>query len=89
MSKPLTSAQVEALRSVPIGPMPNRIRVALGMVNAKQAELAEETGQKPSNVSDIVNGKYSDLQIETARKYADFFGCAIEDLFPMREDIAS
>lgn len=89
MPKPLTPEQIEALRSVPLGAMPNRIRVALAMVKARQSDIVEETGLLASSVSDLVNGKYTDLQVGTARKLADFFGCNIEDLFPAREAVAS
>jgi len=85
MPKPLSSEQLEALRSVPlVGEMPNRLRVALGMAKAKQADIVEETGLLASSVSDLVNGKYGDLNVETARKLSDFFGCQIDDLFPKR-----
>lgn len=85
MPKQLTPEQIEALRSVPlVGEMPNRLRVALGMVDAKQTDIVAETGLLASMVSDFVNGKYGDLNLETARKFADFFGCGIDDLFPRR-----
>lgn len=84
MPKRLTTEQIEALRSVPLGAMPNRLKVALGMVKARQSDLVEETGLLASTVSDLVNGKYNDLNLGTARKFADYFGCSIEDLFPAR-----
>lgn len=85
MPKHLTPEQIEALRSVPlVGDMPNRLRVALGMANAKQSDIVEETGLLASTVSDFVNGRYGDLNVETARKLADFFGCLIDDVFPKR-----
>lgn len=68
--------------------MPNRLRVALAMVQARQSDVADETGIFASSLSDIVNGKYGDLNVETARKLAEFFGCSIEDLFPSREAVA-
>ena len=85
MARPLTPEQIEALRSVPlVGEMPNRLRVALGMAKAKQTDISAETGLLQSVVSDFVNGNYGDLNVETARKFADFFGCYIDDLFPKR-----
>jgi len=84
MPKQLTPEQIEALRSVPLGAMPNRLQVALGMVKARQADIVAETGMSAPNVSDFVNGKYGDMNLETARKFADYFGCAIDDLFPSR-----
>lgn len=89
MQKTLTPEQVAALKAVPLGEMPNRLRIALALSKAKQAEVAEFTGIATANLSNIVNGKYSALTIETGRKLADYFGCAIEDLFPAREAVAS
>lgn len=84
MPKQLTPEQIDALRSVPLGDMPNKLRVAAKMVAAKQADIADEIGIAASNLSDIFNGKYVDLQFETTRKLADFFGCDPRDLFPLR-----
>jgi len=90
MPKPLTPEQIDALRSVPLGEMPNKVRLALAMTKTRQADVVEETGIFASSLSDIVNGKYGDLNIETGRKLAAFFGpdCTIEDLFPAREAVA-
>lgn len=85
MTKRLTPEQIEALRSVPlVGDMRNRLRVALGMAKVKQNDIVNETGLLASVVSDFVNGNYGDLNVETARKFADFFGCYMDDLFPRR-----
>lgn len=84
MPKPLTPEQIEALRSVPLGEMANKLKVAAGMVGARQADIATEIEMAASNLSDIFNGKYVDLQFETTRKLADFFGCDPRDLFPQR-----
>lgn len=85
MPRHLTPEQIEALRSVPLGEMPNRLRVALAMVKAKQADVAEETGIVASSISDIFNGKYVDLHWETVRKLSNYFGCDDPTvLFPSR-----
>lgn len=39
-------------------------------------------------LSDIERGDYKDVPLEKARVLAEFFGCAIEDLFPAREAVA-
>jgi DNA-binding Xre family transcriptional regulator len=88
MSKPLTTEQVAALRAVPLGGMPNKLRIALALSAAKQTEVSEETGIQIPNLNRLVNGKYGDLNVDTARKLAEFFGCAIEDLFPARQAVA-
>ncbi len=69
--------------------MPNRLRVAIAMAKVKQTEVAAATGVFAPNLSDIVNGKYKAVTVETARKLADYFGVSIEDLFPAREAVAS
>jgi len=80
----MTTEQVEALRTLPLGDATNRLRMAFALTGRRQHEASQETGIVASNLSDIVNGKYASVTIETARKLADFFGCAIEDLFPRR-----
>jgi transcriptional regulator with XRE-family HTH domain len=88
MSHPLTTEQLQAMRAVPLGTMPNKLRIALALADAKQTDIAESTGVAASYVSDVVNGRYASLPLETARRIATFFGCAIEDLFPAREAVA-
>jgi DNA-binding Xre family transcriptional regulator len=85
----LTPEQVDALRAVPLGAMPNKLRIALALAKVKQIDVVNATGIAAPNVSDFVRGAYRDLNLETARKLADFFGCEIGDLFPSRETIAS
>ena len=89
MPKRLTAEQRYALKTVPLGDMPNKLRIALTLARAKQFEVAEETGIAAPNLSNLVNGKYSTVTITTARKLAEYFGCHIEDLFPAREAVAS
>jgi transcriptional regulator with XRE-family HTH domain len=88
MPKPLSPEQIDAMRAVPLGEMPNKLRIAIALAKVKQAEVCEETGLTPSMVSNFVLGKYTTLTIDTARKLAEFFGCQIEDLFPAREAVA-
>jgi DNA-binding Xre family transcriptional regulator len=84
----LTPEQLDALRAVPLGSMPNRLRIALALTKVRQAEIVEATGIAPPNLSKIISGGYKDMHVETARKLADYFGCQIEDLFPAREAVA-
>lgn len=89
MRKPLTTEQLEAMRAVPCGAMPNKLRIALALAQLQQSEVAEQTGIGVPHLSTLVTGKYSNVTVETARKLAAFFGCAIEDLFPARQEMAS
>lgn len=82
MPKRLTTEQVDALKAVPLGDMPNKLRIALALTKTKQADIVDATGIPASNVSNIVNGKYDSLHLETAQKFAVFFGCGTDDLFP-------
>lgn len=59
------------------------------MSGLTQSQVADATGINESNLSQIVNGRYSNVKVETARRLADYFGCHIEDLFPAREAQAS
>ena len=84
----LSKGQIESLkRSRPRGR--NRLAKAMDFTNVTQVQIAEKTGFTQAYVSRVINGRYSDLPGETMRKFADFFGCAIEDLFPAREAVAS
>lgn len=76
---------------MPLMSMPNKVGVALELVKAKQNDIVDRYAEDldASAVSRIVNGKYSTLDINLARKFAQFFGCQIEDLFPAREAVAS
>lgn len=85
----LTPEQLDALRAVPLGSMPNKLRIALALTKTKQVDIADETGMARPNVSNHFNGDYKTMTIETASKYAEFFGCAIEDLFPARERVSA
>lgn len=68
----------------------NRVALAMELAEVTQVQVAEKTGFTQSYVSRIKNGIYSeDLPGETMRAFADYFGCAIEDLFPAREAVAS
>lgn len=84
MPKPLTPEQLEALKAVPLGEMPNKLRIALALSQASQTDIVAETGIATPNLSRIVNGKYVDIHWATVQKLADFFGCDPRDLFPLR-----
>jgi DNA-binding XRE family transcriptional regulator len=86
---PLTAEQVMALRATPLGTMPNKVALALTMLNVQQGDAAAAMDMPRASLSKIVNGRYEDIQLDTARRVSEFFGCAIEDLFPSREAIAS
>jgi DNA-binding Xre family transcriptional regulator len=88
MPKPLTPEQLKALQAVPLGSMPNKLRIAIALTDVIQGDIAAETGIHASNLSDLINGKTQGVRLDTARRIAGFFCCAIEDLFPARQEVA-
>jgi DNA-binding Xre family transcriptional regulator len=78
----LTKDQLDTLRSAPLSGQRNKLRIAIAMAAVRQLDVAEATGITQANLSEIVNGKYGAITLETTRKLSGFFGCAIEDLFP-------
>lgn len=84
----LSHEQIEALRTAPIGRQPNRLQVAFALADAKQTDACDVTGLSAPTLSKLVRGSYQTLDIENARKLAEFFGCSIEDLFPARAEVA-
>lgn len=67
----------------------NRIKAARRLAGLTQTKLADQIAIPQSQISDDETGKSPALSLQKARTYADFFGCAIEDLFPAREQVAS
>ena len=77
----LNVEQLEHLRRVET--TPNRVGTAMALTGVTQIELAAAIGLTQGYVSRIKNGQYGpELPGETMRAFAEFFGCAIEDLFP-------
>lgn len=68
---------------------PNKLRLAIKLDGVTQVQVAGAVGVSQSQVSEDVAGKFSEISLEKARAYAGFFGCAVEDLFPAREEVAS
>jgi len=76
----LSTKQLSALRRAEGAP--NRLRAAMALGEVTQVEVAAAIGVTQPHVSEIVNGNYSRLPLQTAQKLAEFFGCSIDDLFP-------
>ena len=84
----LTKKQLALLRQTPPSEK-NRLQAAMDLAGLTQVQLSEHTGFTQGYISRIKNGRYSDdMPGETMRRFAEFFGCAIEDLFPSREAVA-
>lgn len=67
----------------------NRIARAIELAGVTQQDIASETKLPQPYISDVARNRYQTITVENARKFADYFGCAIEDLFPAREAVAS
>lgn len=59
------------------------------LIGVTQAALSEAIHESQPYISDVVRGRYQTITVAKARKFAEYFGCAIEDLFPSREAVAS
>lgn len=66
----------------------NRLQVARQLCKLTQQQLAAQIGVTQGFISDIERQRYPNTALDTARKFADFFGCAIEDLFPSKAAVA-
>lgn len=80
----LTATQLEELRNTPIGEGANRVAKAIDLAKVTQADIATATGLAQPYVSDVARCRYPNITVVNASKFADMFGCQIEDLFPSR-----
>lgn len=69
---------------MPLLEMPNKVELAMTLTGAKQVDIVAALDSDASSVHRVVKGKHAAPELETARKFAAFFGCQIEDLFPAR-----
>jgi DNA-binding XRE family transcriptional regulator len=84
----LTSEQLKRLRQAPAEDGRNRVRMARELAKMTQVQLAAALGVTQSSLSDLERQRYGGTTVDTARKFAEFFGCHIEDLFPSRAQVA-
>lgn len=83
----LTHTQLTQLRKArSVG---NRVAKAIELADVTLVVVSAETGLPYSYVSDVARNRYANVTVRNAHKFADFFGCAIEDIFPAREAVAS
>jgi transcriptional regulator with XRE-family HTH domain len=87
--RPLTPDLLTKLRRRRLPRTGNKIAIALELSEAKAMDIVRATGFAPQYVSDIKNGRTNNLKIASARKFATFFGCSIDDLFPPREGLSA
>ena len=75
----LTEQQLATLRSAP---GTNRVAKAISLAGVTQVTVAKALGIPQPYISDVARQRYRTITVEKARKFADYFGCSIEDLFP-------
>ena len=75
----LSKEQLAVLRSEPGA---NRVAKAMSLAGVTQTVLAKALGLTQPYVSDVARGRYRTITVENARKFAQYFGCSIDDLFP-------
>lgn len=85
---PLSGRKLRELRETPSSES-NRVARALELAAVTQLDVAAATGLPQPYISDVARNRYQTITVDNARKFADYFGCAIEDLFPAREAVAS
>lgn len=85
----LTDKQLKQLRRAPVAESGNRLLTAIDLAGTSQVKVAAALGLPVSYVGDIVRGRWNDLGLTKAHRFAQHFGCAIEDLFPAREKVSA
>ena len=75
----LTEQQLAFLRSEPGS---NRVAKAMALAGVTQVTVAKALRLTQPYVSDVARGRYRTITVENAWKFAAYFGCRIEDLFP-------
>jgi transcriptional regulator with XRE-family HTH domain len=83
----LTTTQLKTLRRA-IPDRGNRVAVAMELLDVTQAEVASAIEVTQPYVSAVATGRHATITVENARKFADYFGCSIEDLFPAKAEVA-
>ena len=58
--------------------------LAISLAGVTQVALAQALGLSQPYVSDVARQRYRNITVNNARRFADYFGCRIEDLFPPR-----
>lgn len=82
----LSGRKLKELRTAAVGASGNRVSCAMALAGLTQVQLAEAIGETQPFISDIARGRYGDTTIAKARKFAEYFGCSIEDLFPSERE---
>jgi|TARA_R110000824_G_scaffold116455_4_gene267898 transcriptional regulator with XRE-family HTH domain len=77
----LTPAQKKQLRNSPV--IPCRLSLAIQLSGRTQRKLAEKVNCGQPYLADVARGRYPNITLRNARKFANLFQLRIEDLFPV------
>jgi len=83
----LTPAQIRRLKQIR-SERSNRLREARRLAKMTQVEVAAAMGITQPMLSDFERQRWMRTSVDVARRFAEFYGCAIEDLFPARQAVA-
>ena len=78
----LTEKQLVRLRAAPATPGSNRLGLAMSLMRVSQATVGRAVGMPQPYISDVVRGRYRTITLVNALRFARYFGCGVEDLFP-------
>lgn len=78
----LTAEQLEELRAAAVSERGNRLDVAIRMTGMTQQQIAAAVGIRPGVLSTLKLARRKTLPTDVAERFAAFFGCQPEDLFP-------
>lgn len=81
-----TPEKLEILRRLPLDGKPNKVRLAMALLDVKQSDVVEATGLPQSYVSDVMRGRFQSITVDNAAVFAEHFGCEILDLFPVHDE---
>lgn len=84
----MTNTQLRELRRRKVDRGGNRLPSAFLLDGRTQMDCARATGFSPQYITDVKAGRIQTVTVENAHKFATFFDCAIEDIFPAREVVA-
>ena len=77
----LTKTHIQALRRVPDDQ--SRLGNALELGGVTQTAMAQDLGLTQTYISDVVRARYQTITVQNAYRFSNYFGCTIEDLFPL------
>jgi transcriptional regulator with XRE-family HTH domain len=77
----LTKVHIQTLRRLPTAE--NRLAKAAQLGGITRSDLARDLGFTQSYVGDVSRSRYRTITLSNARKFAKYFSCSVDDLFPV------